>query len=85
MGAINGMGDELLITASPASDDEHYINLIHRYYTVRGNQTITEDVTPEGFVVKGMSGGAGGDCKGSQICRSNEDCDSYVCIENVCQ
>lgn len=55
------------------------------YFTSAGNVPITESVAHPRFEVIGMSGGAGGDCRGGQRCQSNLDCRTNVCSMNVCQ
>jgi cysteine-rich repeat protein len=56
------------------------VNLRHERFTKLGNVTITETVTNLDFGVTGMSGGAGGDCTSGQVCQSDNDCLSNVCV-----
>jgi cysteine-rich repeat protein len=79
--AINFSG--LLIGAEPTS--LNILTLTHGWYTSIGNIPIAETVGDPGFIVSGMSGGAGANCAAGQSCRSNDDCISNFCSLNVCQ
>ncbi|HSK00579.1 MAG TPA: hypothetical protein VK932_05035, partial [Kofleriaceae bacterium] len=73
----------LLITASAGTGA--VVVLAHDLFTGLGNVAITETVSDPDFAVTGMSGGAGGDCSAGETCAIDEDCESNVCMMNVCQ
>lgn len=55
------------------------VTLRNSLLTSRGNVLITEQVSANGFVVSGMSGGLARDCPSSTRCVSNDDCASGTC------
>jgi len=79
--AINATA--LLITATDVGGS--LVALTHGRNSTRGNVAIIESVNAQDFAVSGMSGGTGGNCAATIGCKTNADCASYVCMNNVCQ
>jgi cysteine-rich repeat protein len=74
-------------TASPlitATAVNGVVVLQHKRPTSFGNQPIVNNVTAAGWLVSGMSGGAGGNCVTGKTCTQAIDCKSNSCIAGVC-
>ncbi len=84
--AINGVGDELRVTAE-ATLASAFIRLTNDRLGLAGNQPIIEEVGATGFSVFGLSDGAGGDCGEGVGCNSSDVCQSQSCEESsgVCE
>lgn len=81
--AINLVQGELLIAAEVSATSQRTVSLRHERFTREGDRPIVQ--YSDGINVSGMKGGKGGDCMTGNACRSNADCLSNVCNNNVCQ
>ena len=79
--AINGSA--LLITGADVGGS--LVALTHDRNSSLGNVTIATNVNAQEFAISGMSGGTGGNCAATIGCKTDADCASFNCMNNVCQ